>query len=345
MKTFFSPVQLSHDPQHELSDGKLMPAVEIPARAENVLTAVKERGLGPVVEPEDFGLDPVFQVHDRDYVTFLQNFWDRWCAAGRSDEAFPFVWPVRGLRADKVPSHIDGQIGYYSFDAGTPLGPHTFAAARASANSALGGADALVSGQKSAFALCRPPGHHAAKDCFGGYCFFNNAAVAAQYLRDNGSDQVSILDIDYHHGNGTQSIFYDRSDVQFVSIHADPADEYPYFLGNIDEKGAGTGEGYTLNYPLPIGTAWPEWSDVLAGALACVDDFRADSLVVSLGLDPFVDDPISQFKFTADDFKRIGEALARISCPTLFVLEGGYAVEALGTNCVNVLSTFEENTA
>lgn len=344
MKTFFSSVQLVHNPQHELSDGKLVPAVEIPARAESVLAAVKERGLGPVREAQDYGLDPIFRVHDRDYVTFLQTFWDRWCAAGRSDEAFPFVWPVRGLRTDKMPSHIDGQIGFYSFDAGTPLGANTFKAAVASANSALGGAAALMSGQRSAFALCRPPGHHAAQDYFGGYCFFNNAAVAAQYLRDGGAERVSILDIDYHHGNGTQSIFYDRSDVQFVSIHADPAEEYPYFLGNSDEQGVGPGEGHTLNYPLPIGTAWAEWSDALSDALGRIADFRPDSLVVSLGLDPFVDDPISRFKLTMDDFSRIGEALAGIDCPILFVLEGGYAVEALGSNCINVLSAFEENT-
>ena len=341
MKTVFSAGQLAHDPKQEISDGMLKPAVEIPSRAEMVRDAVIARGLGDLLEPDDFGMDPLARIHDAGYLAFLESFWDRWTTAGRSGEAFPFVWPVRGLNIDPVPDHIDGLLGRYSFDAGTPLGEHTFAAARASANSALTGARLVAGGEHAAFALCRPPGHHAAADYYGGYCFLNNAAIAAQWLRDAGAERVAVLDVDYHHGNGTQSIFYERSDVLFLSIHADPREEYPYFLGHAAETGAGKGEGFTANYPLELGADWDVWSQALAASLDRIAAFRADTLVVSLGLDAYEKDPISRFRLVHEDFTRMGAALAAAGLPTLFVMEGGYAVDALGTNCVNVLEGFE----
>lgn len=341
MKTVFSAGQLAHDPKQEISDGMLKPAVEIPARAEMVRDAVLARGLGELLEPEDFGMEPLARVHAAGYLAFLESFWSRWTDLGRSGEAFPFVWPVRGLNIEPVPDHVDGLLGRYSFDAGTPLGEHTFVAARASANSALTAARLVAGGERAAFALCRPPGHHAAADYYGGYCFLNNAAIAAQWLRDAGAERVAVLDVDYHHGNGTQSIFYDRPDVFFLSIHADPREEYPYFLGHAAETGNGAGAGFTANYPLELGADWQVWSRALAAAIDRIAAFRPDTLVVSLGLDAYEKDPISRFRLVHDDFTRMGAALAGLGLPTVFVMEGGYAVDALGTNCVNVLAGFE----
>lgn len=341
MKTVFSAGQLAHDPKQEISDGMLKPAVEIPARAEMVRDAVLARGLGELLEPEDFGMEPLARVHDAGYLAFLESFWSRWTDLGRSGEAFPFVWPVRGLNIEPAPDHVDGLLGRYSFDAGTPLGEHTFVAARASANSALTAARLVAGGERAAFALCRPPGHHAAADYYGGYCFLNNAAIAAQWLRDAGAERVAVLDVDYHHGNGTQSIFYDRPDVFFLSIHADPREEYPYFLGHAAETGNGAGAGFTANYPLELGADWQVWSRALAAAIDRIAAFRPDTLVVSLGLDAYEKDPISRFRLVHDDFTRMGAALAGLGLPTVFVMEGGYAVDALGTNCVNVLAGFE----
>ncbi len=341
MKTIFSPVQLSHNPKHEISDGMLKPAVEIPARAEIVRARIIETGLGDLIAPEEFGIEPLSRVHSGDYLAFMENFWVRWTNAGRTGEAFPFVWPVRQLRINPVPDHIDGLLGRYSFDAGTPLGEETWSAARASADTALTAAKLVAGGDRSAFALCRPPGHHAHADFYGGYCFLNNAAIAAQWLRDAGAERVAILDVDYHHGNGTQAIFYDRKDVLCLSIHADPAEEYPYFLGHADELGEGAGEGFNANFPLPLGTNWDGWSAALEQALERVSNYSPDILIVSLGLDTYERDPISKFRLKSDDFSRLGARLAKLGMPSVFVMEGGYAVEALGVNCVNVLAAFD----
>ncbi|MEP4029768.1 histone deacetylase family protein [Roseibium polysiphoniae] len=341
MKTIFSQNQLKHAPEHEISDGQLKPAVEIPERAEIVLRTVQSRELGEVVEPKDFGERPLSRVHSPDYLAFMESFWERWTAAGRSSEAFPFVWPIRSLREDPAPDHIDGLLGRYSMDAGTPIGPHTFEAAKASANTALTAAEMVQQGEKATFGLCRPPGHHAGRDFFGGYCFLNNAAISAQWLRDHGADRVAILDVDYHHGNGTQSIFYDRSDVLFLSLHADPKVEYPYFLGHEDETGENAGKGFTRNWPMPLGTNWRAYEEALDDACRWLLVYKPDYLIVSLGLDCFEKDPISGFKFESDDFIKLGRRLALLGLPTIFLMEGGYAVDALGTNCVNVLEGFE----
>ncbi|PLX37971.1 MAG: acetylpolyamine amidohydrolase [Hyphomicrobiales bacterium] len=342
MRTIFSPDHALHHPEQEIADGMLKPAVEIPVRANMVRDRVEAVGLGPIEPPRAFERSHLERVHTADYLDFLEGFWAKWLAAERVHEAFPFAWPVRGLRSDVVPRHIDGLLGHYSFDAGSPLTAGTWAAARTGVDVALTAAGIVNSGERSAFALCRPPGHHAAADYFGGYCFLNNAAIAAAYLRDQGAPRVAILDVDYHHGNGTQSIFYDRDDVFFCSIHADPADEYPYFLGYADETGTGAGEGHNLNLPLALGTAWPAYAEALGTARKAIDAFGADALVVSLGLDTFEKDPISGFALKNQDFLRMGEALAGFDLPTVFIMEGGYAVEDLGINCVNVLTGFEQ---
>lgn len=342
MKTVFSKTQLRHDPKKEISDGQLRDAVEIPSRAEIVLKTIAQRQLGDILEPDDFGERPLQRVHAADYLDFMESFWSRWQEEGRtSPEAFPFIWPTRSFRSDVPVEHIDGLLGKYSFDAGTPLGEFSFEAAKASANTALTAARLVKDGEDAAFALCRPPGHHCGVDFYGGYCFLNNAAIVAQWLRDNGAERVAVLDVDYHHGNGTQAIFYDRADVMVLSLHADPKDEFPYFLGYADERGTGGGTGYNHNWPLPPGTDWDSYRESLSEAARWLKVYQPDYLIVSLGLDCFEEDPISGFAFKTEDFNQLGAELARIGLPTIFLMEGGYAVDALGENCVNVLQSFE----
>lgn len=341
MKTVYSPRHAGHAGNVELNSGAIVPAFELPRRAEIIRARVEAVGLGPIVAPEAFALDTAARVHARDYLDFLPTAWPRWQAAGRSGSAMPFVWPVRGLRADVPPTDIDGMLGFYTMDGGATFVEGSWDAIKASHDVALTAAALVAGGEPAAFALCRPPGHHAGIRFAGGYCYINNAAVAAEWLRANGAARVSVLDVDYHHGNGTQQIFWERDDVQFVSIHADPMVEYPYFLGHADERGAGPGEGATLNLPLPHGTGFAEWAAALQVACAAVADFGPDVIVVSLGVDTFHGDPISQFRLDTPDFPRIGARLRELGLPTLFVMEGGYAVEAIGANAVGVLTGFE----
>ncbi len=341
MKTVYSEDHRLHAARLELIEGPLKPAVEKPERAEIVLARVRETGLGPVEPPLDFGIESLGRVHDARYLAFLERAWEMWAASGRDYEALPLVWAIRGLRSIE-PETIDGKLSYFSMDAGTPITAGSWAAARASANVALTATAMVRDGARAAFGLCRPPGHHAAADYYGGYCFLNNAAIAAQWLRDHGAARVSILDVDYHHGNGTQAIFYDRADVQFLSLHGDPRTEYPFFLGYADEIGAGPGEGFTVNYPMPFGTSYDAWGAALEDACGEVAAYAPDAMVVSLGVDTFERDPISHFKLTTPDFLKIGRRIARMGLPTVFLMEGGYAIEEIGVNAVNVLTGFEE---
>ena len=246
MKTVFSPLHSRRHVRTELDGGLLIEPHEKPSRAETILARVKDQALGEILEPEEFGLAPIQRVHTPDYVAFLETCWQDWLAAGKPGEAIPAVWAGRGMR-HRIPKDIDGRLGYYSFAAETSISEGTWEAARASANVALTAQKLVADGERAAFALCRPPGHHAHADLFGGYCFFNNAAIVAQAFRDQGYGKVAILDVDFHHGNGTQAIFYDRADVLTISLHGDPDLVFPPFLGFEDELGEGTGEGSHLN--------------------------------------------------------------------------------------------------
>ncbi|WP_310057561.1 histone deacetylase family protein [Lysobacter niastensis] len=323
----------------ELHRGELVPCYEMPARVDHILAAIARAGWA-VEAPREYD-DAVFtSVHDADYLAFLRGAYDAWRAEGRDGFMLPGAFPARGLRRDRVPTGLHARLGYYAFDAGSPIVAGTWQAARAAAHCALTAADLVAAGERSTYALCRPPGHHAGRGMLGGYCFLNNAALAAQRLRDAGMARIAVLDVDYHHGNGTQEIFWDRDDVLFVSIHGDPNTEYPFFLGHADERGAGAGEGYNHNFPLPRGTDWAGYAAALETALGHVVDYAPQALVVSLGVDIFEGDPISQFRLGAADFTRLGAHIAALELPTVLVQEGGYAVAEIGDNVASVLAAF-----
>ncbi len=343
MKTFYNHLHAQHQGKVEMFRGALVPCFEVPARADHVLAELQRRQLGAVLEPQTFDEAALTAIHSPRYLNFLATAWDQWVAldpAHADKDILPSVWPTRTFRTDIEPDNFAAKVGLYSYDAGTPFTSGTWVAAREGAHCSLSAAQAVLAGDRAAFALSRPPGHHAGADFFGGYCFLNNAALAAQHLRNAGMHKVAVLDVDYHHGNGTQAIFYDRPDVYFASIHGDPRTEYPFYLGHADETGTGAGLGANLNLPLPRGTDYATWAQALETALAGIAKFGADALVVSLGMDTFEGDPISGFKLTTQDYLRLGERLARAGLPTVFVFEGGYAVDAVGVNAVNVLQGF-----
>nr|WP_295080384.1 histone deacetylase family protein [uncultured Roseateles sp.] len=342
MKTIYNDKHPAHAATHEFYRGRLVPAFETPARADFILQAVQGADLGPVLAPVNHGLQALARVHSSRYLNFLAGAWEEWQALGGEGDAFPAVWPVRSLRDDIEPQSFAARMGLYSMDSGTPLTAGAWDAAYWGAQAALTGLDLLLAGERSAYVLTRPPGHHAGSDFFGGYCFVNNAAVAAQAALDHGLKKIAILDVDYHHGNGTQAIFYERADVFFASIHGDPQTEYPFFLGHADEAGAGAGLGFNANFPLPAGATNEQWFERLEAALARLQAYAPDLLIVSLGVDTFAGDPISHFQLDQPEFARLGERLARFGLPTLFLQEGGYATEAIGLNVLAVLQGFEQ---
>jgi acetoin utilization deacetylase AcuC-like enzyme len=341
MRSVYSPRHVLHADNQELNAGCITPAYELPARVDYIRRRIADVGLGPVIEATAHDVvAAAARVHDRGYLDFMADFWRLWLEEGHSGPTMPYVWPARGQR-DIRPDHLNGLMGYYSFDGGASFVEGTWEAVKSSVDTALTAADLVVAGETAAYALCRPPGHHAGVSTMGGYCFINNAAVTAQWLLDHGARRVSILDIDYHHGNGTQEIFYARADVQMINLHADTAIAYPFFSGRADEIGAGPGEGFNHNFPMPFGTAFDVWGDRLEAACRLIDGYGPDVVIVSMGLDTFEGDPISRFKLKRDDYPRIGARLARLARPTLVVQEGGYAVEDIGFNAVGVLIGLE----
>jgi acetoin utilization deacetylase AcuC-like enzyme len=340
--TVASDAHRAHAPHGVVLDaGTPIPAPEVPERAERIRHEIAARKLGAVRAPTNHGLDPVLRVHTREYVDFLQTAYAEWLAATDAkpgSEATAYAKPIRGQAVPRL-VHPIAKLGWYSHDT-DPILPGTWDASIAAVDIALTAGDELrAAGKGGVFALCRPPGHHASVDGLAGYCYLNNAAIAARAFADDGA-RVAVLDVDFHHGNGTQAIFSEEPGVFFTSLHADPADDYPYFSGFSDERGVGAGEGTTLNLPLPPGTEWATYSEALAVALDGVRTFGADTLVVSLGVDTAAEDPDS-FRLTGDDFTRMGAVIASLRLPTLFVQEGGYCLEVIGRNVVNVLTAFE----
>jgi len=346
-----NPVHHLHRGRHEMFRGRLVDCHELPARLDHVLAELRRRGMQieeALDEPAD--LDAMLaSIHSRRYLDFIANAWDEWVGLDPAHiglDALPSVWPGRGMRQDVLPKNFAARMGLFSFDAGTPLTSGAWPAARAGAACAVRAARHVADGlgsdgpARSAFVLTRPPGHHAGPDFFGGYCFLNNSALAAQALRSAGAQRVAVLDVDYHHGNGTQEIFYARDDVLTVSIHGDPLTEYPFYLGHADERGVGAGEGFNLNLPLPRGTGFAAWREALQRGIDAVRAFGAQALVVALGVDTFEGDPISGFSLRSVDYLDVGRALAALGLPSVFVFEGGYAVAEVGLNVVNVLDGF-----
>ena len=340
MKTVYTKKHILRNSKTELFGGELVKPFERPERMEYILNEIKTRKLGPILDPVNFDMDIIYKIHDKKYVDFLNNAWNEWVALGFKGEAIPTVYPSRSMNSDVVPTFIEGKLGYYCLANETSISEGTVEAAYESVKVALTAAD-MLDEEKSVFALCRPPGHHASKDQYGGYCFFNNVAIAAEKLKEKGAKRIFILDIDFHHGNGTQAIFYDRSDVFFVSLHGDPKDAFPHFLGHADEKGSGEGVGYNCNYPMPPGTPYDVWTKSLDDSISKIQNFSPDALIVSLGVDTYENDPISFFKLKSDDFFDVGRKIASINLPTLFVMEGGYAIKEIGVNTVNTLKGFE----
>ena len=334
MRCFFDPRQLAHAPALELHNGGFVPYAETAARVKSILAAI-----GPTERPSDWGEAPILRVHPADYLEFLKSAHREWKAAGREGDAFPYAFPVARRRSLKL-DRIDAKLGRFAMDACSPIAAGTWEAAYWNAQTALSALDAIVCGERAAFALCRPPGHHSGADYAGGYCYLNTAAIAAEAAIASGRQRVAILDIDYHHGNGTQDIFWTRGDVLFVSIHADPATDYPFYWGHSDEIGEGEGEGATLNLPLPRGTDMVEFSGALDQALERIAAYAPDLLICSYGADTYSGDPISYFSIQTADYPAIARRIASLALPTLIVMEGGYAVEDLGANVAAFLSGF-----
>jgi len=341
MLTIYSHKHALRDAKTEVYGGEIITPFECPKRAEIILNRIEKVQLGPIEPPDEYDMRTVEKVHDLGFLSFLENCWHDWQAAGFKGEALANCWPTRTMNSTHIPNHIEGKIGHYALACETTISEGTWEAAVASKDVALTATDKVLKGKRAVFALCRPPGHHAAKDQFGGYCFLNNAAISAQYALDNGAKRVAILDVDFHHGNGTQNIFYNRNDVFFLSLHGTPMEAFPYFLGHADEKGQGKGLGFNVNYPMPPQTEYKMWKAALIAAIQKINDYKPDILLVSLGVDTFENDPISFFKLKSTDFSDYGELLASLDLPTVFIMEGGYAVEEIGINAVNVLTGFK----
>jgi acetoin utilization deacetylase AcuC-like enzyme len=334
MRRFWDPRQLDHAPVQELHNGGFVAYNENPGRARTIAAAI-----GATEPPADYGDGPLLRVHSPDYIAFLKSAYADWRAAGRPGDAAGYSWPVvrrRPLDLDR----IDARLGQYSYDASTPIAEGTWSAAYWSAQTALSAVAAVMADGDAAFALCRPPGHHCGADYLGGYCYLNNAAIAAEAAIAAGTSRVAILDIDYHHGNGTQDIFYGRGDVLFVSIHADSRTDYPFYWGHADETGEGEGEGANLTLPLPRGTTRADYDGALAKALDRIAAFAPEILILSFGADTFSGDPISFFKLETEDYAPIARRIAGLGLPTAILMEGGYAVDALGRNVAAFLEGF-----
>jgi len=339
VKIFYSEAHRKHEPPFEVFDGGLrVPYLENPDRMDKILNALTKVTWAQICEPSDFGLAPILAVHDKDYVDFLASAWTEWLATGPQDSStlLPATFALR--RQSHIPKSLLGRAGYYIMDLSACIVEGTYQAALSSANCALSAAQSMLDGERSAFGLCRPPGHHAGKDYDGGYCFINNAAVAANLLSSKGT--VAILDVDYHCGNGTQDIFYARDDVFTISIHADPDYEYPNYIGYADERGKGRGLGFHHNFPLLAGTDDDEYLKTLDIALQKIREFKPAYLVVSAGMDIYADDPLGRIKVTTAGIGKIAKQIAALNLPTTLIMEGGYNNDALGTNIITFLSAF-----
>jgi acetoin utilization deacetylase AcuC-like enzyme len=336
MKAIFDPTQQKHDPQFFLIRGSVTASTEQPERADRLLAGLESAAIS-VSPATDHGAGPRAAVHTPEYLNFLKSAHREWqdLPGEPAAEVIPNIHPQR--YAATYPTGIVGRAGWHMADTACPIGPHTYEAACAAANTALTAADIVLSGEPSAYALCRPPGHHAFADMAGGFCFMNNSAITAQYLRSK-HERVAILDVDVHHGNGTQGIFYRRRDVLTISIHCDPVNYYPFVWGYAHERGEGDGEGFNLNLPLPANSGDDVFLDALDRAQTAITAYAPTALVVALGLDASEHDPLKGLAITTQGFGRIGAAIAAMNLPTVYVQEGGYLSDVLTDNLASFLT-------
>ncbi|MER9580744.1 histone deacetylase family protein [Mesorhizobium sp. M0276] len=342
MRVVYSDAHRGHDGAKEMRYDQMIPMCENPGRMDAIVAALRAQGHRDFADARPFELNSILRVHTPGFVAFLEQCWPLWKAEfGAGGFATAYTFGMRGMEQQPNES-VHSMLSCYTFDVCVPFVKGTWTAVRSAVDVTLTATQEITNGATAAFALCRPPGHHASSDLAGGYCYVNNAAVAAQTLLDQGANRIAILDIDYHHGNGTQRIFYDRSDVLYASVHAKPEQEYPFLMGYARETGAGGGEGFNLNLPLPLGTTIAAYREALAAALSEIRAYGPDVLIVSLGVDTFVDDPVGGFRLETPDFLTVGADISALGLPTLFVMEGGYAIAALGTNTANVITGFNQ---
>jgi acetoin utilization deacetylase AcuC-like enzyme len=342
MRVVYSPAHLAHDVVTETVMGAVIPANEVAERAERIRATLEADGGFAFQGPTDHGTDPILAVHDPGLLRFLQDAWPaaRAQAIARPNliaDTYPTFRMFDGMSPEFLasrpePGFAAGRAGWWGLDTANPIVAGTYGAARAAADVALTTVDLVLGGERAAYGLCRPPGHHAARSMAGGYCFLNNAAIAAEAIVRATQGTVAILDVDYHHGNGTQQIFWRRGDVLYVSLHADPERQYPFFLGHADETGEGEGSGENLNLPLPAGTDDDAYLDALERGLAAIADRPGDVVVVSLGFDTYGQDPIGDFALTTAVYHECGRRVAALGRRLVILQEGGYSRPALGAN-------------
>jgi acetoin utilization deacetylase AcuC-like enzyme len=336
VRVVYTPRHWLHHPSHEALAGFQRPIYETPDRIEQIRGVLEHDGGFDFSQLTEHGSEPIEAVHDPGLIRFLETAWPSWQAVAEGLEILPdtILNPALrdGMGAARPPNGLLAQLGYWAFDTATPIVAGTSTAARAAVDVALTTADLVLAGEPWAYGLCRPPGHHAPRAAFGGYCYFNNGAITAEHLARRTHEPVAILDLDFHHGNGTQQIFYSRADVLYVSLHGDPHYAYPYFAGFADETGTGDGLGATLNLPLAAGTTDAEYLQALERGLERVAAFGGSTLVVSLGFDTYVHDPICDFALTTPVYHEIGRRVAALGRKVVVLQEGGYFVPHLGEN-------------
>ena len=344
MQVVYSPSHLGHDITHETFMGVLVPANEVAERAEIIRTALDADGGFPRQEPTEHGDAPITAVHDPGLVRFLSSAWSEVRRQGiprsfLSADTYPNRKMFEGMSSDAVerlvrePVFAGGRAGFWGLDSAAPLVAGTYVAARGAVDVALTTVDLVLDGgATAAYGLCRPPGHHAARSMYGGYCFFNNAAVAAHDITRRTGERVAILDVDFHHGNGSQQIFWRRGDVRYVSIHAHPDRQYPYFLGRADETGEGEGAGENLNIPLDAGATNDDYLAAVDVACESIAAVPGSVVVVSLGFDTYGLDPIGDFALTTDVYHEVGRRVAALGRRLVILQEGGYHRPSLGEN-------------
>ena len=336
MRVVYTPRHWLHHPSHEALAGFQRPIYETPDRIEQIRGVLEHDGGFELSQSTEHGRQPIEAIHDAGLIRFLENAWLEWQAIAADAEILPdtILNPAlrEGMGAVGEPRGVIAQLGYWAFDTATPIVAGTYTAARAAVDVALTAADLVLAGDRRAYGLCRPPGHHAPRAAFGGYCYLNNAAITADYLARHTNEPVAVLDLDFHHGNGTQQIFYTRADVLYLSLHGDPHYAYPYFAGFADETGAGDGRGATLNLPLASGTTDSEYLLALDRGLERIASFGGSTLVVSLGFDTYVRDPICDFALTTSVYFEMGRRVAALGRNVVVLQEGGYFVPQLGEN-------------